>query len=162
MGLYRMTTATRHRTCLAGFTLIEIVLVLLIAGILAAAAAPKFAESMASFRLQAVAHRIAGDIRYARRLAQQQSATLTIVFDVLSNSYTLTGVTNVNRRTSAYQFSLSELEYDCEMLSADFNGVATLTFDVYGRPTNTGTIVVRCGSDSLTLTLDELGQISVS
>jgi prepilin-type N-terminal cleavage/methylation domain-containing protein len=146
----------------AGFTLIELVIVVLIAGILAAAAAPKYAESLASFRLQAAAQRIAGDIRYARRLAQQYSATQSIVFDVATSSYTITGVTDVNRRSRTYKFSLADLEYECELVSASFNSSATLSFDVYGRPTNTGTIVVRYGPSSVTLTVDAIGQVTVS
>lgn len=143
------------------FTLIELMIVLLIVAIMAAVAAPKYAESLSSFRLQGVAQRIAADIRQARRYAQQNSSTQTINFDVATNSYTLTGINDVDRRSRTYQFSLASPEYECELVSANFNSTAILSFDIYGRPVNAGTIVVRCGNLTQTLSVDELGQVTV-
>ena len=143
------------------FTLIELMVVLLIVAIMAAVAAPKYAESLASFRLQGVAQRIAADIRQARRYAQQNCTTQAINFDTATNSYTLTGVNDVDRRSRTYQFSLASPEYECELVSANFNSTAILSFDIYGRPVNTGTIVVRSGNLTQTLSVDELGQVTV-
>ena len=154
----------RHDSALRGqrnaFTLIELTIVLLIVAIMAAVAAPKYSQSLASFRLKAITQRIAGDIRHARRLAQQNSAPQTIVFDVPTNSYSLVGVTHTDHRSQTYQFFLASTEYECELVSANFNGSALLTFNVYGRPANTGSLVVRCGAISQTLTVDEVGQVS--
>jgi prepilin-type N-terminal cleavage/methylation domain-containing protein len=146
----------------AGFTLIELLIVLLIAGILASVAAPKYAESLTSFRLQAVTQRITADIRHAQRLAQRNSTTQSIAFDIATNSYSLTGATDINRSGRTYQFSLAEMEYECELVSANFNGSVTLTFDVYGRPVSSGTVVVRCGTATRTLTMNDVGQVSSS
>ena len=110
---------------------------------------------------RSMAERIAADIRQARRYAQQNSSTQTINFDVATNSYTLTGINDVDRRSRTYQFSLASPEYECELISANFNSTAILIFDIYGRPVNTGTIVVRCGNLTQTLSVDELGQATV-
>jgi prepilin-type N-terminal cleavage/methylation domain-containing protein len=144
----------------AAYTLIELVIVLLVVGILAATAAPKYSESLASFRLQAVAHRIAGDIGHARRTAQQNSSMQTISFDVDTNSYTLSGVTSIDRRSQGYQFSLGQTEYSCQLVSANFNGSPVLTFDVYGRPQSAGSIVVQYGGATRNITVNDVGQVS--
>jgi prepilin-type N-terminal cleavage/methylation domain-containing protein len=151
----------RDKHSMRAFSLVELVIVVLIVGILAAVAAPKYSAALTSFRLQAVADRIAGDIRYAKRMAQQNSATQTIVFDAAANSYTLAGVADANHQARTYQFSLTDLEYDCDLVSADFGGSATLTFSIYGRPVSTGTVVVSCGGATSTLTIDSLGQVSI-
>lgn len=143
------------------FTLVELVIVLLMVGILAGVAAPKFSASLSSFRLQAVAERIAGDIRYAKRMAQQNSSTQAMVFDPAADSYTLTAVTDVNRRARTFQFSLTDIEYECDLVSADFGGSPTLTFNIFGQPVSTGTVVVSCGGETSTLTIDSLGQVSI-
>jgi prepilin-type N-terminal cleavage/methylation domain-containing protein len=152
---------TKQKSLLCAFTLIELIVVLLIVAIMAAVAAPKYAESLSSFRLQGVTQRIAADIRQARRYAQQNCTTQAINFNVATNSYTLTGIDDVDRRSRAYQFSLASPEYECELVSANFNSRAILSFDIYGRPVNVGTIVVRCGNLTQTLTVDELGQVTV-
>ena len=143
------------------FTLIELIIVMLIVAIMAATAAPKYSQSLTNFRLKAIAQRVAADIRQARRLAQTNSAPQAIVFDVATNSYSLVGITSLDRRNQAYRFYLASTEYECVLVSANFNGTATLSFDVYGRPLNAGSLVVSCGDASQTLTVDEVGQVSV-
>ena len=83
-----------------------------------------------------------------------------MVFDIAGNSYSLTGITDADRHNRTYQFSLDDLQYDCVLVSATFNGSAILTFDVYGRPAYTGTIVVSCGTASQTLQVDSIGQVT--
>lgn len=144
------------------YTLIELLIVMMVIAILAATGAPKFAESITKFRVEAVVQRIAGDLKYARRTAQQTSAVVTVNFDVANNEYTLSGVTGVNRRGQTFTFALAESEYDCVLVSATFGSGSSLTFNIHGQPSNSGTIVVRCGTLTRTITVNDMGQVASS
>ena len=160
-GIVRSTARRIHRVA-DGFTLIELLIVMMVIAILAATGAPKFADSITRFRLEAVSQRIAGDLKHARRTAQQTSATVTVSFDVANNRYTMTGVTDTDRRSQTFSFSLAETEYDCTLVSATFGSGSSMTFNIHGRPSNSGTIVVRCGSATRNISVNDLGQVTSS
>lgn len=54
---------------MAGFTAVELVIVMLLVGILAAVSLPLFMTIMQSYRLDGAARNVAGDLRYAQSLA---------------------------------------------------------------------------------------------
>lgn len=64
-------TPTRKKV--SGFTLIELVMVIVLAGIIAAVVAPMILRGPSTLTVSAVASRIADDIRYARSLALRRS-----------------------------------------------------------------------------------------
>lgn len=156
-----MVRTLRHGNPRA-YTLIELLIVMMVIAILAAAGAPKFTNSITRFRIDAVAHRITGDLKHARRVAQQTSAPVTVNFDVASNRYTLSGVTSTDRQGQAFAFSLAESEYACVLVSASFGSGSSLTFNIHGQPSNSGTIVVRCGTLTRTVTVNDIGQVASS
>jgi prepilin-type N-terminal cleavage/methylation domain-containing protein len=141
------------------YTFIELLIVVLIISIVAAAGTPKFAESITRFRVEAIVQRITGDLKYARRTAQRTSNTVTMNFDVTNNKYTLSGVSNINRRDQAFEFSLADAHYGCVLVSATFGAGSSLTFNIYGQPNSSGTIVVRCGDLTQTITINTSGQV---
>lgn len=72
---------------IAGFTLIETLVVLLIAGIMAALAAPAFNAQMERRRIVAAAEAIASDLRWARGEAIKRNADVTVAFDANANPW---------------------------------------------------------------------------
>ena len=145
-----------------GFHLIEIVLVLVLIATLTAIAAPRYSGAVARYRASAAAQRIVADIALARSEARTKSATQTVEFDVANDSYLLVNVTALSNLTAAYVTELTESPYQADLISADFGGASTLTFDGYGRPVSGGVIVVRVGPNDRTISVDsESGKATV-
>ncbi|MDB5326343.1 MAG: hypothetical protein JWM57_1912 [Phycisphaerales bacterium] len=136
------------------FSLVELVLMLAIISITAAIGAPRYANSIALYRSQMAAQRIAADLNLARSRARSSSLGQSITFSVASNTYTLPGVTGLSGTASSYSVKLSADPYAGTLLTADFSGSATLTFDRYGQPSAAGTVTVKSGSFTQTVALD--------
>jgi prepilin-type N-terminal cleavage/methylation domain-containing protein len=146
----------------AGFSLIELVVVLMILSVLGGIAIPRYTASLTLYRTQAAAQRIAGDINLAQWQAKISSAGQTVVFSTAGNSYTLPGVAGLPGTTAAYTVKLAADPYDATMVSAMFGTGSTLTYDRFGQPSAGGTVVVGCGSFQSTITVDpNTGKASV-
>ena len=137
-----------------GFSLIELVLMLAIISVCAAIAAPRYANSLAVYRAQAAAQRIAADINLARTQGKISSAGQSIVFNVSANSYSLPGVPGLNGQPSPYALSLSSDPYSTTLQSATFGTGSTLTFDRFGQPLTGGTITLASGGYQKSVVID--------
>ena len=120
----RMHISKQH-----GVTLLELVMVMVIIGVLAAIAAPRLSLTDSSVHVQAA--QIARDIRHVQMLAMNQGRTLT--FQSLGSGYRCVDGTNAvitdPSSQQAFNFNLR-------------NGVALaggdLSFDSLGRPVSAG------------------------
>lgn len=149
------------QTSRCGFTFIELVITMLIVGILAAIGAPKFEKSLAGYRATTAAHRVQADLRYARRLAQRNCSPQTVTFDPATDSYTLPGVESIDRRGTVHSLSLNSDLQQADLVSADFAGNTSVTFDIFGGASNTGTVVVSSGNETRTITVNAAGIVSL-
>jgi MSHA pilin protein MshC len=141
----------RHRR---GYSMIELVMVIAILAMLGAVAMPRYANSLALYRGQMAAQRIAADIALAQRYAKTTSAGQSIAFTVASSSYSLPGVTGLTGGASIYNVSLPGDPYLASLVSVSIGGATTLAFDRYGQPSSGGTIVVKSGNSQRTITID--------
>jgi prepilin-type N-terminal cleavage/methylation domain-containing protein len=145
-----------------GFSLVEVVLVLVITACLAGIVLPRFGNAAAKQRADAAAKRIARDLSLAQNRAITSSASQTVTFNVGASSYTLAGMAAPDHSSQTYQVFLGQEPYNVTMVSANFGGNAVLIFNGYGAPDSDGSIVIRAAGFQKTIALDpDTGQASV-
>jgi prepilin-type N-terminal cleavage/methylation domain-containing protein len=143
-------TATYRR----GFSLLELVIVSAVITILSAIAIPRYANSIANYRVSVIARRLAADIGMAQARARALSTSQAVVFDTVQNQYQLPQLPDVDRPGQLYTVSFNDPTISATLVSASFNGSATLTINGFGVPASGGTIQVRSGSALKTLTVN--------
>ena len=144
------------------FTLVEMTMCMVIMLLFAAIAAPRYANSIARYRADMAAKRLAADVNWARALARTGSTSRSITFNTGTSTYTLTGVSNPDSPSSTYSVNLSLSPYKSTITSASFGATSTLTFDGFGTPSNAGTVVITCGATSKTVSVNaDDGAVSV-
>jgi type II secretory pathway pseudopilin PulG len=135
---------------------VELVVVVLIVAILAAAAVPKYADALNRFRADAAARRIVADLAAAQARARAASTSLSIVFTLppSGSRYQVVGMKDPDRPAAAYTVDLADSPYLATLRSASFGGDATIVYNGYGIPDSGGSIVVYCGQYVKTITID--------
>jgi prepilin-type N-terminal cleavage/methylation domain-containing protein len=139
-----------------GFSLVELVMVVVIIAILAAMAVPRFGDSLAHRRVEAAARRIAADLALAQRRAKATSASHTVVFNTGGHAYVVEGAQDLDHPGDVYEVSLADDPYRA-VITAIVLGADTprkIVFDGYGVPDSGGTIVVEAGGNQKTVTVD--------
>ena len=137
-----------------GFTMVDLVITMMITGILAAVAAPKFADTLQRFRAESAAQRIKTDLEFARQNAMSKSTTQIVQFTPATDSYTLSGMADLDRSSQTYSVDLAAAPYHAVLVSATLGSDSDLQFDFYGQPDSGGTITVQSGSFQQTVTVD--------
>ena len=129
-----------------GFTLVELIMVVVLIGILAVSVVPKFVDTSAISLLGGAAM-VEADIRYTQELAMSTHSPKTITFTTNDTFYTVNSQTmNLPSRVS-------------------ISSGATFTFNSLGEPTTGGgsSIEIQAGSSTKTITVESYtGRVSSS
>ena len=136
-----------------GVSLLDLTITLFILGIIAAAGAPRFVGSLQLARATAAAERVALDLKYAKRHAKIRHAQETVSFDVAGHRYALSTVADLDRKAQAYTVDLSDYPYESALVSVDFAGVPSVTFNALGSPDHAGQVIVKCGGHQKIVTV---------
>ncbi len=128
---------------------------MVLVGVFAAIAFPRFTNSTSRYRVDTAARRVIADLEYARQQAIATSRVLRVEFDTTSDLYKLAGVADLKAPGSAYSVALSAEPYRVDLASPSFGGNTWVQFDIFGRPSSGGSVVVQIGSTRRTITLNQ-------
>lgn len=130
-----------------GYTLIELIVVLVVIGILSAAVVPVLSTSNTEMHSQAAASRLLHDLYRARQCAMVRGIRVWLTFDVDQHSYAMyieneVNPGRVNRNpfldpvtSKAYSVSFSNGMYaGAEFVNVDIDQSNEVGFDYLGRP----------------------------
>lgn len=140
---------------MGGFTLIELVLVMLIIAVLSAIALPRFAQANARQQLDASADRLVSDLQLAQSRARAASASVEVAFDLDQDRYTMDAASG-----DAITVRLSETPYGVDILQATFADENRLIFNGFGVPTEPGRIVLQSGIGQVVISVGSGGEVS--
>lgn len=133
------------------YTLIEVLIVVTIIGIAGAVVVPRMLAA-GTLGVQAAARMVIADILYAQNDAVAQQKPRQVIFTPDADQYRLAdaeGTTlHVNWRGGSSENYIVDFQKDSrfqgvDLVSADFDGETSLTFDDMGAPSSGGTIVIQ-------------------
>lgn len=138
----------------AGFSLVEVVLVLVIISTIAAVALPRYNHWLMRYRLESAGRRLLADIERARARAMALSTSRTIRFKPSMNLYELVDEKGGKTKTSAYVIDLSSPPYEVRLADVNLGGDHELVINGYGEADTTGTIWLVAGNVMMKVVVD--------
>ena len=167
-----------------GFTLIEILIILLLMGIIATIAMPSLQSGLETSKLSAAADEIAVALEYGQLTAMTSGGQTRVTIDadadsILVERFEITGdimtggaqISENNIETGAFvnmahpfnrgqDYSIVFADADrfnnVDIGSSTFGGGNSVTFDAFGSPSEGGAVTLSLGVRQVTLTVDSL------
>ncbi|MFK8112761.1 MAG: GspH/FimT family pseudopilin [Rubripirellula sp.] len=160
---FRLTIHSRR-----AFSLIELTIVMLMIGLIAAITMPRFNAQIRVVRLEAAARQLATHIDLIRTTAVNEARTTTLA--CAPNQYSSPDVDFAERIGTPISVQVQQTYDSSIALIADFNSLAQLTFDFEGIPhaggsplTSAGMISVTSGNEQFVVSIAVgTGRVSVS
>ena len=158
LSVLMVTKMRRHLENSKGFTLIEIISIILVLGIIAAIAIPNFDRS--GIDVASWATTIRSDIRYAQELAMSRNpaaaSPITISFSPVgsgTNSYSITDPSGV----------FTDITRELNDSETTIVNSISISFNRYGEATQFGTVQINSGGITQSITVEQYtGRVTIS
>ncbi len=137
------------------FTLIELVVVIVIMGIMAAVAVPRFASAASRYRVDAAVQQIIADVNTTAAVANLASETRLIQFDASTETYTLVAQKALNNPAANQVVDLSVEPFGANLLQISFGGDSELQISGYGLLLESGQLTVASGRNARRITFTQ-------
>ncbi len=147
---------TSHIRHLPAFTLVELTVVLSLIAIVSAVAIPRYWSSIARYRVDLAARRVAADLSLAQTRARTTGQFRNVVFAASNAAYALPEETSFNTNTGSQTVDLSADPY-----YVSFNAFTTtdggrrITFDGFGQPAQGLNLSLLCVGHQRTVRVDQ-------
>ncbi len=115
-------------------TLVEVTIVILILGILAAVSIPRLSGSLQAARLSFAASALQVHLAHARSVAITSGRVVTVTFDNSSDSYASADVGFPDQPGSTLDVNVRSMFDPSIDLQANFDAGNTISFDIEGAP----------------------------
>jgi len=145
----------RSRRVFAGFTLVEIVIVVVILAIASALMIPML-SSAGSMQLGSAANIIAADLEYAKSMAITKGQNFTVDFDEANESYRIkdqSGGVIKHPVKKGFDYIVSFRDDSrlsrVDIVDVDFDSQSKVTFNYLGSPVNDNGGFIRLGADGV-------------
>ena len=135
----------KNRSNLAGFSMIELIIVIVLIGIFTAMAMTRTDTGLTTIREQIAIDQITNDIDLARSMAFARNEPITIMFDKNQESYGVyngSGIIKDFPNSNNDGIILLDNSYlrNIDIKEVNFGGLANLQFQPLGDPVSGGTI----------------------
>jgi len=143
-------TKTNLKKATPGFSLTELIVIIVLIGIFAAMAMTRTSTGMTTIQVQIAIDQITTDIDYSKSMAFARHDTITLVFSTTLEQYTIyngpdgsrSAITDFpNSTNGVISFDQSDF-IEVDITSANFNGTSELQFLPLGDPKSGGSIVL--------------------
>ena len=143
-------TKTNLKKATPGFSLTELIVMIVLIGIFAAMAMTRTSTGMTTIQVQIAIDQITSDIDYSKSMAFAKHDTITLVFSTTLEQYTIyngpdgsrSAITDFpNSTNGVISFDQSDF-IEVDITSANFGGSSELQFLPLGDPKSGGSIVL--------------------
>ncbi len=143
-------TKTNLKKATPGFSLTELIVMIVLIGIFAAMAMTRTSTGMTTIQVQIAIDQITSDIDYSKSMAFAKHDTITLVFSTTLEQYTIyngpdgsrSAITDFpNSTNGVISFDQSDF-IEVNITSANFGGTSELQFLPLGDPKSGGSIVL--------------------